>query len=474
MALPTRRERADDRPNVVFFFTDQQRHDSVGLHGNPLDLTPNFDRLARRHTHVAHCYSPMPVCGPCRACVQTGTYPTRNGVVRNGIALPPHEELPNMGTLFRDAGYRTGYVGKWHLGDSQAVKPEHRGGYEHWLASNATESDSDAYQTILHDGDGNPVLLPGYRVDATVDAGIDFIDESKDAPFFLFISLLEPHFQNPTDDHPAPHGYAERYDGRWTPPDLAALPTEERAADYEEALVGGNAQRSLGGYWGMVKRIDEAYGRLHDALHSLGLGDDTIVVFTSDHGCHFKTRNGEYKRSPHDVSMRVPCSITGGVFEGGGEVPAMVNLIDLPPTLLDACGIGVPGSMQGRSLLPLLRGDRDGWPEEAFSQIGDHVYGRAVRTKRWKCAVMAEDNAEAKQSGAAGAYRETHLYDLHSDPYELANLVHLDSHAEVREVMKARLLRRMADAGEAEPDILPPRETRSGGQRRVSSVEARM
>src|SRR5690606_4556048 len=122
--------------------------------------------------------------------------------------------------------------------------------------------------------------------------------------------------------------YAERYTGRWMPPDLAEL--------------GGNAARSLGGYFGMVKRLDEALGRVLDALRSLGKLDDTIVLFTSDHACHFKTRNGEYKRSWHDSSIRVPTALYGPGFRSGGQVRELVSLIDLPPTLLDAAGIPVP------------------------------------------------------------------------------------------------------------------------------------
>ena len=469
MPVPQRRPRDDDRPNVVVLLTDQQRHDSLGLLGNPLDLTPNFDRLARQNTFAPVAVSTNPVCGPCRACLQTGTYATTNGVWRNGRHLPRHEDLPNLGTLFKEAGYATGYVGKWHLAPDQAVRAEDRGGYDFWLAGNATEADSDAYQTVLHDNDRNPVFLPGYRVDATVDAGVRFISEKADGPFFLFISLLEPHFQNPTDDYPAPHGYEERYQGRWTPPDLACLPTH--GSDAEESIVGGNAQRSLGGYWGMCKRIDEAYGRLHDALHSLGIADDTVLAFTSDHGCHFKTRNGEYKRSCHESSVRVPFSLVGGPFAGGGEVPGLVSLVDLAPTLLDACGLGVPDTMQGRPLLPVVR--RAAPPsDDAFVQVSEAHYGRAVRSRRWKYAVLAEDNEAAKRTGAADAYREAFLYDLHADPYELCNLVEFDSHAIVRDAMRARLLGHMRRVGEATPAVLPPLKARGGGQRRVTPAEA--
>jgi hypothetical protein len=293
-----------DRPNVVVFFTDQQRWDSVGLHGNPLDLTPNLDRLARRGTHAPNAFTPQPVCAPARACLQTGLYPTTSGIYRNH--LPLSAGTPTLAHHFGAAGYRTGYIGKWHLAGRDPVPPEQRGGYQSWLAANLLELRSDAYQTVLYDEREQPVQLPGYRADALGDAAIRFLDAHQDEPFFLFVSFLEPHHQNHREDYPAPDGYAERYTGRWTPPDLAAL--------------GGNAAQHLGGYWGMVRRLDEVLGRLLDALKSLGLLEDTIVVFASDHGCHFRTRNSEHKRSCHDASIRVPLALQGPGFDGGGQL----------------------------------------------------------------------------------------------------------------------------------------------------------
>ncbi len=169
-----------ERPNVVVFFTDQQRWDTTGLHGNPLDLTPNLDRLARAGTHVAHSFTCQPVCAPARSSLQTGLYATATGVWRNGIPLPP--DLPTLAQHFGAAGYATGYIGKWHLAAEEPVTAPRRGGYDYWLASNALEFTSDAYDTVLYDGDNQPVKLPGYRVDALTDAAIRFIDDRKDRP----------------------------------------------------------------------------------------------------------------------------------------------------------------------------------------------------------------------------------------------------------------------------------------------------
>ena len=447
------------KPNVIVFFTDQQRWDTTGLHGNPMGLTPNLDRMGRMHTHVANSFTCQPVCGPARAVLQTGLYATNTTCFRNGIPLP--EGSRTLAHYFGDAGYQTAYIGKWHLygrerGVPGPVPASHRFGYDYWLASDVLEFTSDAYDTVMYDNDEQPVKLPGYRVDALTDAAVRYVDAHQEEPFFLFISYIEPHFQNHLDDYPPPDGYREQYTGGWVPPDLAAL--------------GGSTYQHLGGYYGMVKRLDEAYGRLHDALKSLGLDEDTVVLFTSDHGCHFKTRNGEYKRSCHESSIRVPTVFTGPGFEGGGQVQELVSLVDLPPSLLEAAGLEVPELMEGHSLLPLLRGEREGWPEEVFIQISEAQVGRAVRTRRWKyCVDAAGENGGAVPGSER--YVEQHLYDLQADPHELRNLVGLESHQEVAAVLRQRLLRRMEEAGEAVPEI-ETAPVRGSGQRRVSVQEA--
>lgn len=445
---------AADQPNVIIFFTDQQRWDTTGVHGNPLDLTPNFDRMALEGTHLYNAFTPQPLCGPARGCLMTGQYVSTNGVWRNGLRLPA--EARTLAHCFAEAGYATGYIGKWHLADREPVPADQRGGFGYWLAANVIEHTSRKYDCVVFDEKEKPVKLPGYRVDALTDAAIRFIDARQGAPFFLTLSFTEPHHQNETGEYPAPRGYAERYAGRWTPPDLAAL--------------CGNAPQHLGGYYGMVRRLDEALGRLFDALESLGLSDNTIVLFSSDHACHFRTRNGEYKRSCHESSIRVPMAVRGPGFDGGGRVRNLVSLVDVAPTLLDAAGLPIPESMQGRSFLPLTRGETEGWPEEVFVQISESQTGRAVRTRRWKYGVDAPDGAE----GRADRYVEQYLYDLDSDPHEMTNLVAIENYRVVAGAMRERLLRRMAEIGEAPPEIAPSdiRPKRKLNQRRVTESEA--
>jgi len=443
------------QPNIIVFFTDQQRWDTTGVHGNPLGLTPNFDRIAHQGTHIFNSFTCQPVCAPARSSLQTGLYATNTGVHRNGLTLEPGART--LAYYFNQAGYHTGYIGKWHLADADPVPPQQQGEYQYWLGANLAEFVSEPYNTVLYDKDGKAVKMPGYRVDATTDAAIRYIDEHQGEPFFLFLSFLEPHHQNHIDDFVPPVGYREPYQNRWVPPDLATL--------------GGSTHQHIAGYYGMVKRLDEAFGRLLDAIKSLGLEENTVVLFTSDHGCHFKTRNGEYKRSCHESSIRVPTAITGPGFTGGGQIQELVSLVDLPPTLLDAAGIPVPEQFEGRSILPLVGRQAVDWPEEVFIQISEIQVGRAVRTRRWKYSVVAPDR-NGWGDPDSDHYEEKFLYDLQADPYELHNRIGLESHQGVAAVLRERLISRMVAAGEREPTIeIAP--VKPSFQFKVSSKEAK-
>lgn len=427
-------------PNVVVFFTDQQRWDTTGLHGNPDSPTPNFDALARRGTDVHRSFTCQPVCGPARSCLQTGLYATQTGVFRNGIGIEPG--TVNLGARYREAGYQTGYIGKWHLAADAvgAVPAATRQGYDYWLGSNLLEFTSLPYDTTLYDINGEPVQLPGYRIDALTDVAIRKITDWKDNPFFLMISYLEPHQQNQWDNFPAPLGYEKAFSTAAIPADLRSLQSTARS--------------HYPGYIGMVKRLDEALGRILEALISLDLMEDTILLYTSDHGCHFKSRNAEYKRSAHESSIRVPTAFSGPGFNGGGRIEQLVSLVDIPPTLLDACNIEVPEEMEGRSILPLLRGESEDWPSTVFFQISEDVVGRGIRTHRWKYAVTAPDT-DPFDASAAENYEETVLYDLKSDPHELVNLVDLPSHDDLRRELRRSLRSCIRRIEGYEPEIRP-------------------
>ena len=447
------------KPNVLVFFTDQQRWDTTGVHGNPLGLTPNFDRLAARGTHVYNAFTPQPVCAPARSCFQTGQYATTTGVWRNHLAI--REDAVTLAGCFNQAGYDSGYIGKWHLGGvepgifdwkQQPVPKTRRGGYDHWLGVDLPEFVSDEYHTMLFDEDDLPVRLPGYRVDAYTDAAVRFIAQDRDRPFFLFLSFLEPHHQNHRDAFAAPDGYADTYIGKWLPPDLQAL--------------GGIAAAAVPGYFGMVKKLDEAFGRLLDALKSLDILENTIVMFSSDHGNHFRTRNAEYKRSCHESSIRIPAAFQGPGFDAGGRITELVSIIDFAPTLLDAAGLPVPSSMQGKSLMPVINKQSTQWPAEVLIQISEDIVGRALRTKRWKYGVTAA-HLSGMQHSSSDNYEETFLYDLASDPHELVNLIRFSSHDKVRAHLRERLVRKIVESGEQAPIIAAARSSEEGIDQRL-------
>lgn len=425
------------QPSVIVFLSDQQRWDSTSIHGGPAGITPNFDRLAREGTHFTHAFTPQPVCGPARSCFQTGRYASTNGCPTNGCPLPT--DVPTLAGTFREAGYTTGYIGKWHLAGRDngpgAVPRDKRGGYEHWLGAEALELCSHPYDCVLYDQEDRRRQLPGYRVDAVTDAALQFIHEHQREPFLLFISYIEPHQQNDIDEFVAPHGYAEKYRDAVVPTDLQSL--------------DGPWRQHLPGYYGMVKSLDESLGRLMETLADLSLLDHSVLAMTSDHGCHFRTRNAKYKQSCHEASIRVPFAIRGQGIPTRQD-DRLVSLLNLAPTLLSAAGLSVPSTMQGRSLIDPSGAVSEGQGAVLIEMSHEHP-GRAIRTRRWKYGVLAEDVAADQPQ--AERYTETWLYDLEQDPYEHNNLARLDSHRDIAVGLAEQLQRLLESAGQGFVEI---------------------
>ena len=442
-ALSAAQTSASVRPNVLVFYTDQQRWDSVGAYGGPMDLTPNLDRMTKSAVRFEHAFTSQPVCAPARSTIQTGKYPTTTGVFRNGLVLKDDEQT--MAHHFKRAGYQTGYIGKWHLAATREkpVPLERRGGYdEYWAAADTLEFSSGAFEGRVFDAANRALEFKKYRVDFLTDLAVDFIRQRKPNPFYLFISYLEPHHQNDANRFIAPEGYADRYRNNfYIPPDLAPFP--------------GDWKSQLPDYYGIIARIDECFGRVLKELTDQKLDDNTIVVFTTDHGCHFRTRNPEYKRSCHDASIRIPMVIRGPGFDANRVAPELASIVDLPPTLLDAAGLQVPTAMQGRSLLGLARGETSGWPNEIFVQMREEALQRAIRTERWKYCIFNPDSPNKEPSSTQ--YTERYLYDLYSDPHELVNLIGRASHRKIADELQARLIERMATVGEPRPKVTPAR-----------------
>ncbi len=434
------------RPNIVIVISDQFRADVLGCMGlNPMHLTPNLDAMARRGVLFRQAISNQPVCAPARATMFTGQYPARHGVWKNGLGLKP-DAVTLAGTL-RQQGYTANYIGKWHLSAqtptdrmSGPVPMASRGGFaDFWEASNALEMTSHPFEGDMYDGDGNPLHFSGeYRADFLTDRAIRFMKEKrqKDRPFLLVVSYLEVHHQNDLDLFVPPKKYADAYNNPWVPQDLRPLP--------------GNWPSQLPGYYGCVKGIDDAVGTLLASLKEQGIDQDTIVLFTSDHGCHFRTRNAEYKRSPHESSIHIPLIAQGPGFDRAMEIQELVSQVDFAPTLLEAAGVAVPASMQGRSALPLLSRKHD-WRDEVYIEVSESLTGRALRAPQWTYAVAIPSRA-----ASSPRYNEYLLYDRYADPYQQVNLA---GRAEVREISKslrARLIERIVKSGGPKPAIDPP------------------
>lgn len=432
-----------DHPNVVVFFTDQQRWDTVGAYGCPIDLTPRLDQVAASGTRFDAAISAQPVCAPTRGCLQSGQYATTHGVMRNSDRLTDADHL--LANVFAEAGYDTGYVGKWHLANrsTEPVPASLRCGYDFWRVADTLEFTSHPYEGVVYDEDDDPVPFDGYRVDALTDMAIEFATSDRDVPFFLMLSHLEPHHQNDMERYVAPDGYDYAHRNPWVPEDLRGLPGDW----YEE----------LPDYYGIIERLDECFGRLLACLAETNQLEDTIILFLSDHGSHFRTRNSEYKRSCHDSSVRVPAVMCGPGFDGGGVVESPVSLIDFPPTLLDGAGLAVPTEMEGQSLLPHVSGEAPPPRDAAFIQlISGAEVGRAIRTDRWKYGVWDPDG-DAQHRPQPQAYLERYLYDLRSDPHERDNLAGRTSHRAVASDLCEQLTATIASVEGIDVDITPAR-----------------
>ena len=432
-------------PNVLAVVTDQQRWDTVGAYGSPMELTPTLDRLAGRGAVVERAITPQPVCSAFRAAFHTGLFATEAGVWREGQTLD--DGVETLAHRFADVGYDVGFVGNRHVGGTfdEPVPAERRGGYDdYWVAADVPEFTSHPHEGHLFDADGERVTFEGYRADAFTEFGVDAI-RTLSEPFFLVVAYLEPHHQNDLWTHVAPEGYADRHRmNPYVPPDLEGYP--------------GNWYGELPAYYGMIERVDECVADLLSALEARGSRENTVVAYTADHGCHFRTRPGEYKRTPHESAVRVPAILAGPGFEGGRDVGRVTSTIDLPPTLLDAAGVEVPSGMHGESLLPVVRGDEDDRDGEAFVQISESQVGRALRTDRWKYAVAAPTKTGWRGGDAQPAsetYVERYLYDLRTDPAERVNLAGRPTYLDVADRLRERLLGYVRDVEGADPTIKP-------------------
>ncbi len=432
--------------NIIFYFTDQQRWDTCGCFGQPLDITPNLDQLAREGVKFDNAFSPQPVCGPCRALFQTGRWPTETGCFRNNIMLPAG--VKTLGNYIEEAGYETAYIGKWHLASDgeleqpptidhtvTAIPRELRGGYTgFWRAADVLEFTSHGYDGFVFDENDRRVDFKGYRADCINDMALEFFDQyDGKKPFFMTISQIEPHHQNDRKHYEGPEGSKERFNDFVLPEDLKAL--------------GGNAAEEYPDYLGQCASLDENLGRLVAKLKEKGLYENTVIIFASDHGSHFLTRNrdshlngyDDYKRSCHDAALHVPLVIAGGPYRGGLAVEELVSTASLPKTILALAGVDVGDAMIGENLLDVVEKKDDNRPNEIFAQISESRVGRCIRTARYTYSVYAP-GVNGGAAAASDRYADDFLYDMEQDPYQLNNVVADPAYAQVKAELRERLL----------------------------------
>ncbi len=445
-----RTEAAASRPNVILIVVDDLRFDDFGAAGHPFVNTPHIDRLAREGARFLNSFAPTPLCSPSRAGILTGLYTRHHGILDNTDRSSMSHALATFPRRLQRAGYETAFIGKWHMGNDPTPRP----GFDHWVAM---RGQGEAENPWLHEG-ARTGTVEGYVTDILTDRALDFVRRPRDRPFFLLLAhkALHPNIIQHADGSTTPIGEgafvpAERHRSLYRAQPLPrranyALPPrgkpalERRIGDLPPlgpATATGDA--TIRDRLRMLAAVDEGLGRLMAELEKRGALDDTAIWLTGDNGYFYGEHGlGEERRLAYEESIRVPLLVRYPSLARAGTTPSQMALtIDLAPTILELAGLAPEPSIDGRSLVPVLRGQAPGWrtsfPIEYWS---DTVFPRiermgydAVRTERYKYIRFRELEGMDE------------LYDLDSDPWELQNLIASSAHEIVREELKAELRR---------------------------------
>ena len=470
------------KPNILFILTDQQRRDSMRAYGNNWIKTPNLDKLAKKSFVFENAYVTQPVCTPARASIMTGLYPYATGLQRNNIPLS--RDIPTIGEMIASEYYNA-HMGKWHLGDDMTAQH----GFDKWEAVEDFQrvritrkeyryQEAPYNQWLRDHGVDPPSMQVSYEgwvggaelTEEQTQAGFlghtasNFISDypkgnHADQPWMLFVNFFEPHppytgplnhLYDPTDIEVGP-GFRKR-------PDSGSLVNRLRSDFYMNG--GNNPLGAAGGdhhdtsteegfrklraqYFANVTVVDNQIGKIFNSLEKSGQAENTIIVFTSEHGEMAGDHGMLEKRSLYEEASNVPLLIYVPWlnYDGQQRIDGSVGQVDLVPTLLDLSGSDIPEHLEGKSLVSVLEGDKDLSHNDVFIQwngMGDRNLGspeinrmvsvpwRGVVTgDRWKLNLSPGDQCE--------------LYDLNSDPYELNNLFNIQEHLDRIREMSARI-----------------------------------
>lgn len=420
VALPTR---AAERPNFLFIYTDDQRWDALGVvqreQGErarfPWFATPNMDRLAASGVRFRNAFVTMSLCSPSRAAFLTGRYNHANGIVNNRTPLPA--DGVTYASLLRATGYKTAYIGKWHMGPQRD-----RPGFD-FAASFIGQGRYFDCPIVVN---GKETPSKGWVDDVSTDYALTFLDQHKEQPFALVLGFKTCH---------GPFQPAERAKERFAGEQLRPVPNldapaiyaqgaaerPKRAAEKARAGSGGEPNTALGQLRGL-SAVDDNLGRLLDALDALRLSERTVVVFTSDNGYYLREHGLGDKRTAYEESMRIPMLVRWPKrFAAGRALDELALNIDIAPTFLELAGVPVPSAMQGRSLAPLLIGQSGEWRKAFFYEYFEEQGFNAP-------TVLAVRTAAAKLVKYPGHDDWIELFDLQSDPYETRNLARDPAH----------------------------------------------
>ncbi len=442
---------AAERPNILFIFTDDHAYQSIGVYGSKINETPNIDRLAKEGMLFKECYVTNSICGPCRAVIQTGKHSHLNGFFRNGLRFDTSQQT--FPKLLQKAGYQTAIVGKWHLA--------------------ATPTGFDYSEVLIGQGPYyNPPMLKngertqhiGYTTNIVTDLAIDWLKKSRDPdkPFMLMYQHKAPHrnwqpgpkYLSMYDDVtiPEPDTLFDDYEGRGTPAktqdmsiektlnasDLKLTPprnlTPEQKAAWDAAydpkneafeaanlqgddLIRWKYQRYIKDYLRCIAAVDDNIGRMLDYLDETGLAKNTIVIYTSDQGFYLGEHGWFDKRWIYEESLRTPFIVRWpGVVKPGSVNSDIVSNLDFAETFLDVAGCDIPGDMQGKSLVPLLKGHTpDDWRKSFYYHYYEYPAVHSVRRH------YGVTTAEYKLIHFYNL-GEWELYDRKKDPQEMKSV----------------------------------------------------